>query len=401
LQLALERYGTRKLRDIIAPAIELADKGFPIGQGLAGALRSTAGLLRQDKASANLLLRGREAPKAGEQFQNPQLADLLRTFAEKNSLDDFYRGRIAQQIADASAGGGGLLTKKDLAAYRAREVEPIQLSWDNHRVFTAPLTAGGLTVLQALSVFRALNWQAMGNDRDKLFARVEALRQVWHDRLRLFGDPEKVEVPVRRLLSREYARELSERVRETVKSGHASSAESESRDHGGTVHLSAADRHGNMVALTLTHGNAFGARVTVPGLGLILGHGMSRFEPKLGHPNSVAPHKRPLHNMCPTIVTREGKLVLAIGGAGGRKIPNSVFDVLLNYLVVGKMIEEALAAPRLHTEGGMELTMEKNWTEEEASFAKGLGYKVQTGTGAVVSAVWRDGQTGQPQGRAR
>jgi len=156
-----------------------------------------------------------------------------------------------------------------------------------------------------------------------------------------------------------------------------------------------------MAALTLTHGNAFGARVTVEELGLILGHGMSRFEPKPGHPNSPGPHKRPLHNMCPTIVVRDDQPILAMGGAGGRKIPNSVLDVLTYHLLLGMAMPEAIAAPRWHTEGDMKLILEQKWPEEDAAMFKSAGYKVERGGGALVSAVWRDPRSGAVQSATR
>src|SRR5206468_12606092 len=136
-------------------------------------------------------------------------------------------------------------------------------------------------------------------------------------------------------------------------------------------------------ALTLTHGNLYGAGVTVDGLGLTLGHGMSRFEPQPGHPNSVAPGKRPLHNMCPTVVLRGGQPVFALGGAGGRKIPNSIFDVLTHFITVKASLDEAIAAPRLLTEGTLDLTLDNTWPSGDAEFLQTLGYTVKSGVGAV------------------
>jgi gamma-glutamyltranspeptidase/glutathione hydrolase len=167
------------------------------------------------------------------------------------------------------------------------------------------------------------------------------------------------------------------------------------RDQTGTVHLSCVDRQGNMAALTLTHGNGFGACVTLDGLGLLLGHGMSRFEPKPGHPNSVAPGKRPLDNMCPTIVLRTGQPILALGASGGRRIPNSVLDVLVHNLILNDPLKESVNAPRFNTEGDLNLTVEAKWPVEEQEYLKTLGYTIKTGPGAVVSAVSMDPKTGQ------
>ena len=148
-----------------------------------------------------------------------------------------------------------------------------------------------------------------------------------------------------------------------------------------------------MVALTLTHGGSFGSGVTVPGLGLILGHGVSRFDPRPGHPNSPGPGKRPLHNMCPTIVARDGRPWLALGGRGGRRIPNAVFDVLAGVLT-GKSMDEAMAAPRMHTDGNMRVTLEESLPEADVDAIRQMGYEVRTGQSATVSAAAIDLDSG-------
>jgi gamma-glutamyltranspeptidase/glutathione hydrolase len=156
-----------------------------------------------------------------------------------------------------------------------------------------------------------------------------------------------------------------------------------------------ADRQGNLAALTLTHGGSFGARVTVPALGLTLGHGMSRFDPHAGHPNAPGPHKRPLHNMCPTIVSKSGRPMFAVGARGGRKIPNAVTEVLLQLVARGKALPDAVAAPRLHTEGTLPVNFEKAWSASHLDALKDRGYAVTTAASATVSAV---GVASEPQG---
>jgi gamma-glutamyltranspeptidase/glutathione hydrolase len=159
-----------------------------------------------------------------------------------------------------------------------------------------------------------------------------------------------------------------------------------SQPHRGTIHLNAADAAGNVVALTLTHGNAFGACVTVDGLGLTLGHGMSRFVVDAGHPNAPGPGKRPLTNMCPTLILRDGKPGMALGAAGGRLIVNTVFHVIWNF-VNGKNLREAMRAPRWHTEGGSELSLEKAWPESLRERFQKLGYEIKPGGAAVARAI--------------
>jgi gamma-glutamyltranspeptidase/glutathione hydrolase len=395
LQLALDRYGTLSFRQAVQPALRYARDGFPVNEGLAGAIRSARPGLQKDPGSAKLLLAGGEVPAVGSLFSNPDLANLLEVLARENSVAPFYRGAIARRIAAAFQQHGGLVTEEDLASYKAREVQPLQMAWRRHTIYTAPLTAGGLTVLQALTTLRALSLEKLDPAEPKTTqTRLEALRLAWSDRLRLLGDPEHAKVPVDRLLSEEYAREQANLVEKAVREGKAAVAASDGRIADGTVHLSAADSEGNLAALTLTHGGAFGAQVIVEGLGLILGHGMSRFDPRADHPNAPGPGKRPLHNMCPTVVLREGTPVLSLGARGGRRIPNAVFEVLVNYVALARSMPEALAAQRLHTEGDLRVILEGKWPSGHGERLKRVGYAVEQGTSAVVSAVVLESEGG-------
>jgi gamma-glutamyltranspeptidase / glutathione hydrolase len=401
MQLALDRYGTRSFRESVAPAIKVARDGFILSPGLATTMSGCAPHFRADEGSRKLFLVDGKPFAAGDTFRNPDLAAMLATLAERNSVDSFYRGDIAQRIADAFKRNGGLITTKDLAAYRAREVEPLSLTWRGFVVHTAPLTAGGLTVLQALEILRALEWDKLPADFARTHARIEALRFAWHDRLRLLGDPEKSKVLIAKLLSADHASAAATQIRQVVKDGKMLPLQTESRLQPGTIHLSAVDRQGNMAACTLTHGGSFGARVTVNGLGLTLGHGMSRFDTRPGHPNSPGPGKRPLHNMCPTIVLREGRPILALGARGGRQIPNAVFEALTQFVALDRNMSEAVAAPRIHTEGGPDLSLDKAWPTEDSEKFVRLGYKVKTGFAAVVSAVSFNPKTGECQASIR
>jgi gamma-glutamyltranspeptidase/glutathione hydrolase len=402
LQLALDRYGTQPFGKLAQPAIRFARDGFVINQSLAGAIRVSRAQLAKDPAAARLFLEKGEPRPAGSALRNPDLADLLQNLAERNSVDAFYRGAIARRIAAAFRQHGGLVTEADLAAYRAREVEPLTLHWRGYTIRTAPLTAGGLTVFQTLAILQALEWEKRpANDPHTMRARLEALRIAWDDRLKLLGDPEQAQVPVQRLLSAAYARKMADRVEAALRGDTQVQAETDGRSADGTVHLSAADSQGMMVALTLTHGGHFGAQIAVDGLGLILGHGMSRFDPRPDHPNSPGPGKRPLHNMCPTVVLKDGQPVCALGGHGGRKIPNAIFDVLSRYVGQDATLADAVAAPRLHTEGGKAVVMESTWPEAEVEHLRAVGYTVTRGPSAGVHAIARDPRTGEFQTAAR
>jgi gamma-glutamyltranspeptidase/glutathione hydrolase len=389
LQLVLDRFGTRRLGELLQPAIAVARDGFPWPKNLAALVRSKK-TFQQDAGSRKLFFPYGKPVLPGEVFKNPELAEMLTTLARANSVESFYRGDIAQRIAEGFRKNGGLVTVKDMAAYRARLVEPVTMTWGECTIHTAPLTAGGLSVLQMLRTLQAMNWGKMPDSLPRTQARIEAMRLAWRDRLTLLGDPEFSKVPVARLLSDDYACESANKILAAVKAGKFLAHRVTPHSQTGTVNLSAADQQGNFVALTLTHGGAFGSCVTVEGLGLTLGHGMSRFDPRPTHANAPGPGKRPLHNMVPTIVTRNGTAVLAIGGAGGRKIPNALLEILMHFVVLGKPLAASIAAPRLHTEGDATLAFEKSWPATETYGLRQLGYLVKTGGSATMSAVARE-----------
>jgi gamma-glutamyltranspeptidase / glutathione hydrolase len=163
----------------------------------------------------------------------------------------------------------------------------------------------------------------------------------------------------------------------------------------GTNNISCVDAEGKMVAMTLTQGGGFGSQVTADGLGLTLGHGMSRFDPRPDQPNAPAPAKRPLNNMCPSVVLRGGKPLLALGGAGGVRIPNAIYDVLGQYIAHATSMEEAIASPRLDCTGTLDVVAEQEFSKETLTYLTETGFKVQIGEPAKVSAVTRDAKTGE------
>ncbi len=387
LHLVVQKFGARPFSEALRPAIGLLRDGFPISANVATAIKASAADLLKDPGSRKIYLPDGSPLPAGATYKNPELAEVLEALARVNSVEPFYRGDIAQRIAEGFEKNGGLVTSKDLATYQARLVEPISLPWGEQIVHTCPLTCGGLSVLQMLTAMKAMDWARMPIGLMRTQAQLEAMRLAWRDRLTLLGDPDLVKVPQGKLLSEDYARESAEMILAAVKAGKFIDHAVTPRDQGGTLSFSAVDKLGNFAALTLTHGNSFGARVTVDGLGLTLGHGMSRFDPHAGHPNAPGPHKKPLHNMVPTLVTRGGRPVIAVGGRGGRKIPNAVLEFLARSVALGQPLDGAMNAPRLHTEGDPAAEFEKAWDAGELSALSKMGYKVKIGGSATLSAV--------------
>ncbi|MFM7058206.1 MAG: gamma-glutamyltransferase [Planctomycetota bacterium] len=390
LQLLIDRFCSVGFAELVKPAISLARDGFPWPESLA---KSIAGrpIFRSDPGSQKLYFRNGSPLPAGERFRNPDLAALLETLAAKNRVDDFYRGGIAAQIADGFARNGGLVSSADLANYSARTPEPLSLQLGDHSVHTPPLTAGGLSVLQMLHAEHALPMDLPRDSGEYLHAVVEIMRMAWRDRLTLLGDFTDAAAPVAvtELLSAEYAGRNAQVATAAAREKRILQHPLKANGQSGTIHISAADDQGRMIALTLTHGNTFGSGVTVEGLGLTLGHGMSRFDPRPGHPNGPGPGKRPLHNMVPAIVARGGESEFAIGGAGGRKIPNTVFSVLRAAVLSRMPLQNALTTMRMHTEGTSSLLLTPGTPLQTQESLRTPGYQVSIGAAAAISTAER------------
>jgi gamma-glutamyltranspeptidase/glutathione hydrolase len=398
LQLALDKYGTMKFGRVVQPAIRTARDGFKSPLSFKFWLDPAAAQRTPDPASVKLFMPDGKLLNKGDTFRNPQLADLLQQLAERGSVEPFYRGEIARRIAQQFKTNGGIVTEDDFANYRAIEQAPYERVYLGHTIATAPLTAGGLSVLQVFAALEALEYEQMPRGPTKFQAMVEALRIAWGDRLRWFGDPKFVDVPIERLLSDKYGQESAQLIKQAIAEKRPVPVTTDGRTAGGTVNLSAIDAKGNMAVITLTHGDSFGARVTVDGLGLLLGHGMSRFEPAPGKLNSIAPGKRPLDNMCPTIVLKGGRPVVALGGVGGRRIPNAVFQTLLQILAEGRPLDYSVKAPRIHTEGDLNLHFERGIPKADVEYMKQIGYTIAPPIGAFVSAVqYNVGKDGRPK----
>jgi gamma-glutamyltranspeptidase / glutathione hydrolase len=395
LQLALDKHGTRSFRELVQPAVELARNGTAMDGVCANTIHNSAARLRADPGSAKLYLTNGDSPKAGDLLRNPDLAEMLSTLAQRNSVDSFYRGDIAQIIAGAFQKHGGLVTLRDLAAYHAREVKPLKWKGNGFEVLTAPLTAGGLTALETLSVLKALKWKDRAASPLKTHALLEALRLAWKDRLELLGDPEMVKVPVKRLLSSDHARELAAQADHAAQAGKALELKVETSNGPGTTNISSVDRQGNVVAVTLTHGGGFGAQVTVEGLGVTLGQGMYKFNPHPANPNAPGPGKRPLHNMCPTVILGQDKTTVAVGGAGGQMIPNALLGFLISYVLQKGSMSQALAVPRIHTTGTLDVNVEADWPPADTEHLTQAGFNVRAAPSAKLSAVSLHAGTGE------
>jgi gamma-glutamyltranspeptidase / glutathione hydrolase len=370
LEHARRRYGTMARAKLVTPAISLAQRGFALEAADVAMLEEATRDFRRDDASAAIFLKRRfHAYRPGDRLVQRDLAATLRRIAQ-HGADGFYRGVTAGRIARASAQGGGIITLEDLAAYAPREMAPVECDYRGHHIVSAaPPSSGGVVICEVLQVLEGYPIAAWGaRSADAVHVRIEAMRHAFLDRNSLLGDPGFVANPVARLVGRDHAQRIRAAI-DMAKAGDASAIRAGTPPHEGTntTHYSVVDKHGNAVAVTYTLNGWFGARVTAEGTGVLLNNEMDDFTIKAGVPNlyqlvqgeanAIAPGKRPLSSMSPTIVLRDGRPFLVLGSPGGSRIISAVVDALVNVIDHGMPLQQALDAPRFHQQWLPETTL--------------------------------------------
>ncbi len=387
-----QRWGRLKWPQVVAPVQRLLADGIPFA-GMAQAIADQQAILRKYEDTARLLL-PEGAPPRREDLWRPR--DLEKTFARLASAGwrDFYEGEIGRRIADSIQRLGGWLTREDMARYQPRIVEPYSIPYRNATVYSAVLANGGITCLEALNMLERFE-VAPESDPAWWHRLAEVLKLAWRDRLRYAADPGAVPVPIERLLSKEYAAGRVETLRQ-FPSAVDSLPGPPAADSPGTTHISAGDSDGNLVAITVTHGGMFGSCVTVPGAGILLAHGMSRFDPRPGRANSVGPGKRPLNNVCPTIV-RLPERDVALGLRGGRRIVSVATQLIARIVDHGAGPLEASIAPRLHVEEHEPLEITSSAPAQIAARLEATGHRMKkmATVGGWAHLVERSPQTGK------
>lgn len=340
-----ERWGVLKWPDIVGPSLELLEKGFPYGP-VARDIASKETVIRKYEPTAQHLMPQGKIPKTDDRWHRPDMETTLRRLASAG-WQDFYAGELGRIIADFIGGSGGILTRQDMAQYRARVTDPYAVSYRKATVYGAILANGCLTSLQILNMLGC--FEAIPDSSVTYWHRLaEVLKLAWRDRMLYVADPDAVDVPVERLLSRDYAAGRVETLRQFPRKVDRVVLPASESLHG-TVHLSAADVQGNVVSVTLTQGGSFGSCFTVPKTGIILGHGMCRLDPRPGRANSVGPRKRPLNNLSPLLIALPDRDV-ATGVPGGRRIVSVSAEMAQRIVDYGATPYESVSAPRIHVE---------------------------------------------------
>ncbi len=361
LALAHQRLGRLPWKELVQPAIDLARKGFPVTWALHDAMIRLQPWFEKYPSTARVFLKhGREPYQPGELWKQPDLAETLKRI-QKYGKDGFYRGKTARLIAEFMRRHGGLITEEDLARYEAKERRPVHGTYRGYDVYAmCPPSSGGVALVEMLNILEGFNLSEMGhNSALYMHLLTEAMRRAFADRARYLGDPDfNPDMPIEKLISKAYARTL----RRSIDLFRASKSDptkfNDLYESTETTHLSVVDAEGNAVSLTYTLEQGYGSKIVVEGAGFLLNNEMGDFNPIPGltdttgligtPPNLIAPEKRMLSSMTPTIVTRDGKPVLVIGSPGGRTIINTVLQVILNVIDHGMNIGEAIEAGRIH-----------------------------------------------------
>jgi gamma-glutamyltranspeptidase/glutathione hydrolase len=395
LALAQRCYGRLPLATVMQPAIALAEQGFAVNHALSADLAASAARLQADPTARALFYRpgpdGRpQPPRPGERLRQPLLARTLRRIAAEGEAG-FYAGPVAQALARLMATGGGLITAADLAAYRARLVAPLERPFRGHTLLTMPPPGGGLTLLQLLALLEPFPLDTMGlNSAQTLHLLVEAMNLAYRDRNDLLGDPDQVAIPSQALLSEPYLASLRHQLTGDRHRPPGSLPPRPPWPEGtNTTHFSVADRQGGLVALTFTLNLPFGNGIAVPEAGFLLNNEMDDFTASPGMPNAfglvqgranaIAPGRRPLSSMAPTLVFRpDGSPWIATGSPGGSRITTTIAQVLLNRLVHGRNLATAVATTRVHSQLWPDvLSYEEGLSPDTARLLEGMGHSMR------------------------
>jgi len=391
---------------VLAPAIGYARGGFPVTEVIAEAWQRNVSLLERFPGFAATFMPGGRAPATGEMFANPRLARTYEAIAA-GGRDAFYEGDIARVIGDYMQARGGFLSRDDMASHRSEWVEPVSVNYRGYDVWELPPNGQGIAALQMLNILEDFDVASMRfGSADYLHLLAETKKRVFEDRARYYADPDFATIPLRRLLSKEYAAER----RTLIDMGKAAASYPPGEMPGArsdTVYLTVADADGMMVSLIQSNYRGMGSGMTPGDLGFVLQDRGELFSLRPGHPNVYAPGKRPFHTIIPAFVTLGGQPLMSLGVMGGDMQPQGHVQVLVNMIDFGMNLQEAGDAPRMRHDGsgaptdevmtdGGELVLETGFDPEVVAELRRRGHRIraQEGDFGGYQAIRRDPRNG-------
>jgi gamma-glutamyltranspeptidase/glutathione hydrolase len=407
---AEKKYGQLDLKRVMQPALRLARDGFVLSDEEAGELHDKE--LSLFPESKRIFQRDGNYYQPGQFVRQPELAHTLARIAE--NPDSFYHGDLAKEIARVIRKDGGLITERDLANYEVKEREPLTGSYRDYTIISAPPpSSGGIALIEALNILEGYNLSRLGDRTPaEMHLIVEAYRRAYMDRGDYLGDPDFATIPVQQMLDKKYAAAWRRGIEEDQATPSASLKRpagflppppkaAKVPDHLNTTHYSVVDPDGNAVSVTTTLNNSFGSGATAEGLGFLLNDEMDDFAAKQGVPNmfgliqgpanAIAPGKRPLSSMTPTIVLKDGKLRFVLGSPGGARIITTVANIFLSAADENLNIQQAVNAPRFHHQYLPDkLYLEPGFSDATMAGLQALGYKLDGGE--PDDRTWSDGE---------
>ena len=350
-----KKFGKLPVTDILKPAITYAREGFPVSEVIAYYWNSNSAKLQKYPGFKEIFMPGGKAPAKGEVFRNPYLAATLEKIAN-GGRDAFYKGEIAQKIADYMKEQGGFLSMRDLADHHSEWVEPISTNYRGYDVWELPPNGQGTAVLQMLNMLEKYDIASMGfGSSEYLHTFIETKKLAFEDRAKFYSDPDFNQLPTKKLISKEYA---NERLKLFDPKKAAKSVPAGNLETGNTIYLTTADKDGNMVSLIQSNYRGMGSGMTPGKLGFVLQDRGEMFIIDPTHMNKYEPHKRPFHTIIPAFITKDGKPFISFGLMGGSMQPQGHVQMVVNLVDFGMNLQEAGDAPRICHEGSSEPTGE-------------------------------------------
>jgi gamma-glutamyltranspeptidase/glutathione hydrolase len=352
-----KKFGKLPMKEILAPAIQYAKEGFPVSELIAYYWNRSAPILGQFPGFSQVFLPGGKAPGKGEIFKNPALANTLSTIAEKGR-DAFYKGEIARKIDAYMKKIGGFIRYKDLADHHSEWVEPVSTNYRGYDIWELPPNGQGIAALEILNILEGYDIRSMGLDNpDYIHLFVEAKKLAFEDRAKFYADPDFVKVPVKELISKEYAAKRRKLI-QMKRAGRSYPPGNPALKDGDTVYLTVADEEGNMVSLIQSNFRGMGSGICVPELGFVFQDRGELFDLQEGRANTYAPHKRPFHTIIPAFITKDGEPYISFGVMGGAMQPQGHAQIVVNLIDFGMNLQEAGDAPRIRHSGSSQPTGE-------------------------------------------
>ncbi|MDY4011777.1 MAG: gamma-glutamyltransferase [Fusobacterium gastrosuis] len=375
---ALDKYGNLNRKDVIQPAVDLANNGYKVSAIMNMDMNNELKLIQQYPETAKIYLKDNKPYNVGDTLKNPDLAKTMEKII-KDGEKAFYEGEIAEAIVKSTNKANGIMSLEDLKNYDIRVNEPVSGTYRGYEILTsAPPSSGGAHIIQILNILENYNLKDIPAGSTKFYHLLsESMKMAFADRAKFMGDTEFIKIPLKGVIDKDYAKTLKDKIDMTKSQDYSEGVpwKFESKD---TTHYSIIDKEGNIVAVTNTVNGVFASGVVAEGTGILLNNEMDDFDTGHGKANSIEAFKKPLSSMSPTIILKDGKPVASLGGLGAQKIITGIAQVIIQLIDYEKDIQEAIDFPRIHDAYGT-LTYEGRIDKNVIAELKALGHELKDG----------------------